>query len=133
MSDRRRLHLTQVLYVPGLANNLMSVSHLAKKGIMTSFTKTRCALIDSDDGNFLLAEASITPGGLYAITKAVCCASLAALALSATAASSSSKGMAPLPKDMQKIWHVLCAAKDETSVDIMGRMFCCNFLRKSRL
>jgi Reverse transcriptase (RNA-dependent DNA polymerase) len=31
-------------------------------------------------------------------------------------------------------FHVLCAAKDETSVvDIMGRMFCCNFLRKSRL
>jgi Chromo (CHRromatin Organisation MOdifier) domain len=29
--------------------------------------------------------------------------------------------------------EVLCAAKDETSVDIMGRMFCCNFLRKSRL
>jgi hypothetical protein len=28
---------------------------------------------------------------------------------------------------------VLCAAKDETSVDIMGRMFCGNFLRKSRL
>jgi hypothetical protein len=28
---------------------------------------------------------------------------------------------------------VLCAAKDETSVDIMRRMFCCNFLRKSRL
>jgi hypothetical protein len=27
---------------------------------------------------------------------------------------------------------LLCAAKDETSVDIMGRMFCCNFLRKSR-
>jgi hypothetical protein len=25
---------------------------------------------------------------------------------------------------------VVCAAKDETSVDIMGRMFCCNFLRK---
>jgi hypothetical protein len=28
---------------------------------------------------------------------------------------------------------VLCAAKDDTSVDIMGRMFCCNFFRKSRL
>jgi hypothetical protein len=28
---------------------------------------------------------------------------------------------------------LLCAAKDEISVDIMGRMFCCNFLRKSRL
>jgi hypothetical protein len=28
---------------------------------------------------------------------------------------------------------LLCAAKDETSVDTMGRMFCCNFLRKSRL
>jgi hypothetical protein len=27
---------------------------------------------------------------------------------------------------------VLCAAKDETSVEIMRRMFCCNFLRKSR-
>jgi hypothetical protein len=30
-------------------------------------------------------------------------------------------------------WIVLCAAKDETSVDIMGRKLCCNFLRKSRL
>jgi hypothetical protein len=28
---------------------------------------------------------------------------------------------------------VLCAAKDETSVEFMGTMFCCNFLRKSRL
>jgi hypothetical protein len=28
---------------------------------------------------------------------------------------------------------VLCAANDETSVDIMRRMLCCNFLRKSRL
>jgi hypothetical protein len=28
---------------------------------------------------------------------------------------------------------VLCAAKDETSVNTMRRMFCCNFLRKSRL
>jgi hypothetical protein len=28
---------------------------------------------------------------------------------------------------------LLCAAKDETSVDTMRRMFCCNFLRKSRL
>jgi hypothetical protein len=35
--------------------------------------------------------------------------------------------------DNIKVWEVLCAAKDETSVDIMGRMFCCNFLRKSRL
>jgi hypothetical protein len=26
--------------------------------------------------------------------------------------------------------NVLCAAKDETSVDIMGRKLCCNFLRK---
>jgi hypothetical protein len=30
-------------------------------------------------------------------------------------------------------WEVLCAAKDETSVDIMRRRLCCNFLRKSRL
>jgi hypothetical protein len=28
---------------------------------------------------------------------------------------------------------LLCAAKDETSVKFMGRMFCCNYLRKSRL
>jgi hypothetical protein len=45
---------------------------------MTSFTKTGCALIDSDDGNCQLAEASITPGGLYSITKAVRRAILAA-------------------------------------------------------
>jgi hypothetical protein len=81
MSDGRRLRLSQVLYVPRLAINLLSVSQLAKKGIMTSFTKTECALIDPDDGNCLLAEASITPGGLYVITKAVRCASLAALSL----------------------------------------------------
>jgi hypothetical protein len=51
--------------------------------------------------------------------------------------------MVPFPEffnDIQILLHadlmyspVLCAAKDEISVDIMGRMFCCNFLRKSRL
>jgi hypothetical protein len=92
-------------FVLRLAINLLSVSQLAKKGIMTSFTKTGCALIDSDDGNCLLAEASITTGGLYAITKAVRRASLAARTLSATAASSSSKILAPLSKDMQMLWH----------------------------
>jgi hypothetical protein len=30
-------------------------------------------------------------------------------------------------------FRLLCAAKDETSVDIMGRMFCCHFLQKSQL
>jgi hypothetical protein len=33
--------------------------------------------------------------------------------------------------DIAATQHVLCAAKDETSVEFMGRMFCCNFLRKS--
>jgi hypothetical protein len=105
MSDGRRLRLSQVLYVPRLAINLLKVSQLAKKGIMTSFTKTGCALIDSDDGNCLLAEASITPGGLYVITKAVRRASLAARSLSATASSSSSKSLAPLSKDMKMLCH----------------------------
>jgi hypothetical protein len=72
---------------------------------MTSFTKTGCGLIDSDDGNFLLAEASIKPGGLYVITKAVRRASLAARSLSATAASSSSKGLAPLLNNMLMLWY----------------------------
>jgi hypothetical protein len=106
-SDGRRLRLSQVLYVPSLAINLLSVSQLAKKGIMTSFTKTGCALIDSDDGNCLLAEAIITSGGLYVITKAVRRASLAARSLSATEASSSSKSLAPLSKDMKMHWHAL--------------------------
>jgi hypothetical protein len=100
MSDGRRLRLSQVFHVPCLSINLPSVSQLAKKGIMTSFTKTGCALIDSDDGNCLLAEASITPEGLYVITKAVRRASLAARSLSATKAASSSKSLAPLSKDM---------------------------------
>jgi hypothetical protein len=105
MSDGRRLRLVQVLYVPRLAINLLSVSQLAKKGIMTSFTKTGCALIESDDGNCLLAEASITTGGLYVITKAARRASLAARFLSATAVSSSSKSLAPLSNGMQMLWH----------------------------
>jgi hypothetical protein len=62
-------------------------------------------MIDSDGGNCLLAEASITPGGLYVISKAVRRASLAARALSATAALSSSEGQASLSKDMQILWH----------------------------
>jgi GAG-pre-integrase domain len=74
---------------------------------MTSFTNTGCALIDSDDGNCLLAEASITPGGLYVITKDVRRAILAALSLPATAASSLSKSLAPFSKDMQMLWHAL--------------------------
>jgi hypothetical protein len=82
MSDGRRLRLSHVFYVLRLAINLLSVIQLAKKCIMTSFTKTGCALIDSDDGNCLLAETSITPGGFYVITKAVRHASLAALSLS---------------------------------------------------
>jgi hypothetical protein len=105
MSDGRRLRLSQVLYVPCLAIKLLGVSQLAKKGIMTSFTKTGCALIDSDDGNCLLAEESITPGVLYVIAKAVRRASLAARSLSATAASSFSKSLAPLSKDMHMLWH----------------------------
>jgi hypothetical protein len=100
LSDGRSLRLSQVLYVPRLAINLLSVSHLAKKDIMTSFTKTGCALIDSDAGKCLLAEAVITIGDLYIIVKAVRRASLAAHSLSATAASSPSKGLAPLSKDI---------------------------------
>jgi hypothetical protein len=69
VSDGRRIRLTQVLYVPRLAINLLSVSQLAKKGIMTSFTKIGCTLLDTDDGNWSLAEASITPGGLYVIPR----------------------------------------------------------------
>jgi Zinc knuckle len=82
MSDGRRLRFSRDLYVPRIAINLLSVSQLAKKGIMTSFTKTGCALINSDDENCLLAEAIITPGGLYVITKAVRRASLATRSLS---------------------------------------------------
>jgi hypothetical protein len=40
MSDGRRLRLSQVFYVPRLAINLLSVSQLANKEIMTSFTRT---------------------------------------------------------------------------------------------
>jgi hypothetical protein len=47
VSDGRRIRLTQVLYVPRLAINLLSVSQLAKKGIMTSFTKIGCTLLDT--------------------------------------------------------------------------------------
>jgi hypothetical protein len=40
MSDGHRLRLSQVLYVPRLAINLLSVSQLSKKGITTLFTRT---------------------------------------------------------------------------------------------
>jgi hypothetical protein len=82
MYNGRRLRLSQVLSVPRLSINILSVSQPAKKGIMTSYTKTGRALIDSDDVNCLLAEVRITTGALYVITEAVRRASLAALSLS---------------------------------------------------
>jgi hypothetical protein len=91
--------------VPCLAINLLSVSQLAEKGIMTSFTKIGCTLLDTDDGNCLLAEESITPGGLYDIPKAVHHASFSARALAANDSSSSSQCVKPLSKEMQILWH----------------------------
>jgi hypothetical protein len=125
--------------VPRLAINLLCASQLEKKGIMTSFTKTGCAFIDSEDGNCLLADASITSGVLYVITKAVRRASLAASSLSATAASSSSKSLAPLSKDIKMLWHArlghvgletdTCAAHTDatTGIDLTAHTKNCNF------
>jgi hypothetical protein len=138
ISDGLRRRLSQVLHVPCLAIILLSVSQLAKEGILTSFTKTGCALIDSDDGNYLLAEASITPGGLYVITKAVRLASLPARSLFTTAVSLSSKSLAPLSKDMQMLWHARLGAvgfktatRDEhtcatTGIDLTAHTKSCN-------
>jgi GAG-pre-integrase domain len=81
------------------------VSQLAKKGIMTSFTKVDCTLLDTDDGNCLLAETRITPGGLYVIPNAVRHASFSARALAANASPSSSQCLKPLSKEMQILWH----------------------------
>jgi hypothetical protein len=63
----------------------------------------------------LLAEASITPGGLYVISNAIHNASLAARALAATPLSSSLKVLAPISKEMQILWHAhLGRARFET-------------------
>jgi hypothetical protein len=105
VSYGHRIRLTQVLYVPRLAINLLSVSRLAQKGIMTSFTKIGCTLLDTDDGNCLLAEARTTPGGLYVIPKAVHHASSSACAIAANASPSSSQCVKPLSKEMQILWH----------------------------
>jgi hypothetical protein len=72
---------------------------------MTSFTKIGCTLLDTDDGNCLLAEASITPGGLDVIPKAVHHASFSARALAANNSSSSSQCVKTLFKEMQILWH----------------------------
>jgi hypothetical protein len=98
--DGRRIRLIQVLYVPRLVINLLSVLQLAKKSIMTSFTKIGCTLLDTDDGNCLLAEASIPPRGLYVIPKAVHHASFSARTLAANAFPSSSECLKPLSKEM---------------------------------
>jgi GAG-pre-integrase domain len=105
VSDGRRIRLTQVLYVPRLAINLLSVSQLTKKGKMTSFIKIGCTLLDTDDANCLLAEASITPGSLYVIPKAVHHESFSARALAANYSSSSSQSLKPLSREMQILWH----------------------------
>jgi GAG-pre-integrase domain len=53
----------------------------------------------------LLAEANITPGGLYVIPKAVHHESLSARALAANATPSSSQRLKQLSKKMLILWH----------------------------
>jgi hypothetical protein len=63
----RRLRLSEVLFVPRLAIHLLSVAQLASKGIISSFEASGCILLDSEDGNSILATTSRTSDGLYVL------------------------------------------------------------------
>jgi hypothetical protein len=42
-------HISEVLHVPGLSTNLLSVNSIVNKGTIVLFTKDCCILYDSDD------------------------------------------------------------------------------------
>jgi hypothetical protein len=68
----RRIGLSEVLLVPRLAINLLSVAQLSSKGIMSSFEASGCSLLDSKDGNSILATTIRTSDGLYVLRAEVC-------------------------------------------------------------
>lgn len=56
--------LKDVRFVPKAKVNLFSVTYLAKKGILTNFTRTGCIVFDENDPDTLLANGCIDSNDL---------------------------------------------------------------------
>ena len=51
--------LLDALYVPGIKKNLLSVSTLAKAGLVVKFGDDRCTIHDLSDGDVIVASGSL--------------------------------------------------------------------------
>ena len=54
--------LLDALYVPGIKKNLLSVSTLAKVGLVVKFVDDRCTVHDLSDGDVIVASGSLCRG-----------------------------------------------------------------------
>ena len=61
-ADGNTFTLSNVLYVPGIKKNLLSVSTLAKIGLVVKFVDDRCIIHDLSVGESIIASGSLCRG-----------------------------------------------------------------------
>ena len=57
-------YIQDVLYVPGLAQNLLSVGQLLQKGYMVNFDENKCLIMAKTEGH-LIALVSMAPNRIF--------------------------------------------------------------------
>ena len=62
IADGTYLCLSDVLYVPGIKRNLLSVSSLPKNGFRVIFEDDRCVVRDREDGYALVTTGTLENG-----------------------------------------------------------------------
>ena len=61
-ADGSTFTLSDVLYVPGIKKNLLSVFALAKIGLVVKFVDDKCTVHDLSDGDSIIASGSLCRG-----------------------------------------------------------------------
>ena len=62
--DGNYMHVSDVLYVPGIKKNLLSISMFALRGFDVSFQDDRCIVQRKEYGNTLMLTGSMQGGAL---------------------------------------------------------------------
>jgi hypothetical protein len=122
---------------PDAKTRYTAIRGLAKKGDMVAATRQVLAQYAVQQGNTAIIYQTDGAKEKKSGTKAEWYANQGIIQLETFPYTPQHNGIAEwynrVHFDRVRTCLLLGAAKDQTSVDIMRRMFCCNFLRKSRL
>jgi hypothetical protein len=58
-------HINDVLYVPGLAHNLLSVGKLIEKGYLVVFKNNECIIYDKENHNQIIAKINMLQNRIF--------------------------------------------------------------------